>query len=291
MDQTSKKLIILIPIIVALSLGFGILLITENYSLEPTDERFVFVLAPLFFAISFIYSSVGFAGGSSYIAILVLAGVSLYTVPSIALLLNIIAAGMAFMNYARAGHFSLKFSLPFLSSIPFAFFAGLLVLPEASLALIFVIALFAASVALLTSGSRVKSQQEKIKKLNLSQMKMAIIGIPVGAVLGIVAGLVGIGGGIWLSPLLILSGLADPKRAAATASVFILTNSISGFLGHSISKPIDLSLLVPLAFVVLAGGFIGSRFGAFKFDHDKIRIIVGALVAVAGLSLTLKLLV
>jgi len=109
--------------------------------------------------------------------------------------------------------------------------------------------------------------------------------------LGSLAGLVGIGGGIWLSPLLIITGLADPKQAAATASIFILTNSISGFLGHSISKPIDLSLLVPLAFVVLAGGLIGSRLGAFKFDHDKIRIIVGAIVAVAGISLTFRLLI
>ena len=198
---------------------------------------------------------------------------------------------MAFLNYARARHFSLRFALPFLSSIPFAFFAGLLVLPEKNLALIFVIALFAASAALLTSGSKIKNQRDKIKKLNLSQLKIVMIGIPVGAVLGTVAGLVGIGGGIWLSPLLILTGLADPKQAAATASIFILTNSISGFLAHSISKPLDLSLLVPLAFVVLAGGFIGSRFGAFKFGHDKIRIIVGALVAVAGISLTLKLLV
>jgi len=254
-------------------------------------SELIFVLAPLFFAISFVYSSVGFGGGSSYIAILVLAGVSLYTVPPIALLLNIIVTGMAFMNYAKARHFSLKFSLPFLSSIPFAFFAGQLVLPQETLTLIFVTALFAASAALLTSGSRIKAQRAKIKKLNPSQMKIVMIGIPVGAVLGTVAGLVGIGGGIWLSPLLILAGLADPKQAAATASIFILANSVSGFLGHSISKPIDLSLLMPLAFVVLAGGFIGSRLGAFKFDHDKIRMIVGAIVAVAAISLALRLLV
>jgi uncharacterized membrane protein YfcA len=254
-------------------------------------SELMFLLAPLFFAVSFIYSSVGFGGGSSYIAILVLAGVSLYTVPSIALLLNIIAAGMAFINYAKARHFSLKFSLPFLSSIPFAFFAGQLVLPQESLTSIFIIVLFAASAALLVSGSRIKIQHAKIKKLNPSQAKIVMIGIPVGAVLGSLAGLIGIGGGIWLSPLLILTGLADPKQASATASIFILTNSISGFLGHSISKPIDLSLLVPLAFVVLAGGLIGSRLGAFKFDHDKIRIIVGAIVAVAGITLTLRLLV
>jgi uncharacterized membrane protein YfcA len=254
------------------------------------DQLTILILVPIFFAISFVYSSVGFAGGSSYIAILVLAGVSLYTVPPISLALNIIAAGMAFINYARARYFSLKFSLPFLSSLPFVFFAGLLVLPERSLVLIFVIALFAASAALLASSSKIRTQPNKIRKFNLSNTKLALIGVPVGAVLGVVAGLVGIGGGIWLSPLLILSGLADPKRAAATASFFIVTNSIIGLLAHSINRSIDVSLLAPLAVVVLAGGFIGSKFGAFKLDHDKIIIIVAAVVAVAGIELTIKLL-
>ena len=254
-----------------------------------SDQLIILILVPIFFAISFVYSSVGFAGGSSYIAILVLAGVGLYTVPPISLALNIIAASMAFINYSRARYFSLKFSLPFLSSVPFVFFAGLLVLPERSLVLIFVIALFAASASLLAASSKIKTQSNKIRKLNFSNTKLALIGVPVGAVLGVVAGLVGIGGGIWLSPLLILSGLADPKRAAATAR-FIVTNSIIGLLAHSISRSIDLSLLAPLAVVVLAGGFIGSKFGAFKLDHDKIKIIVAAVVAVAGIELTIKLL-
>jgi uncharacterized protein len=185
------------------------------------NDIIIYVLAPLFFAVSFVYSSVGFAGGSSYIAILVLAGISLYTAPSIALTLNILVASMAFINYARARHLSLKFSLPFLSSVPFAFYSGLLVLPEKSVALVFIIALFAASAALLTSGSIIKNQRDKIRELDLDKLKIVMIGIPVGAALGIVAGLVGIGGGIWLSPLLILTGLADPKQAAATASLYI----------------------------------------------------------------------
>jgi uncharacterized membrane protein YfcA len=109
-------------------------------------------------------------------------------------------------------------------------------LAEKNLSLIFVIALFAASAALFVSAMQIKTKQSyKIKKLNHCKLKIMIIGIPVGAVLGVVAGLVGIGGGIWLSPLLILTGLAAPKRAAATAAFFILTNSVVGFLAHSIS--------------------------------------------------------
>jgi uncharacterized membrane protein YfcA len=82
--------------------------------------------------------------------------------------------------------------------------------------------------------------------------------------------------------------MADPKRAAATSSIFIVANSISGFLGQSVSKPIDLAVLLPLALVVLGGGLLGSMLGALRLDHDKIRIIVGAIVAIAGLNLMIK---
>jgi uncharacterized protein len=251
------------------------------------------VLVPLFFAISFVYSSVGFGGGSSYTAILILAGISIFSVPPISLLLNIIVSCMAFLSYIKAQFFSPKLSLPFLSSIPFAFYTGQMILPQKTITIIFIITLFAASAALLTSKKATKKKQESGTKrsTNLNYIKMAIIGIPIGALLGSVAGLIGIGGGIWLSPLLILTGLANPKQSAATASLFILTNSISGFAAHSISKPLDLYFLLPLACVVLAGGIIGSRLGAFRFDHDKIRMIIGAIVAVAAINLTIKLLV
>jgi uncharacterized membrane protein YfcA len=257
------------------------------------NDLALLVLVPLFFAISFVYSSVGFGGGSSYTAILILAGISIFSVPPISLVLNVIVSCMAFLSYIKAQYFSPKLSLPFLSSIPFAFYTGQMILPQKTITIIFIITLFAASAALLTSKRATKNQQESETKrsTNLNYIKMAIIGIPIGALLGSVAGLVGIGGGIWLSPLLILTGLANPKQSAATASLFILTNSISGFAAHSISKPLDLYFLLPLACVVLAGGIIGSRLGAFRFDHDKIRMIIGAIVAVAAVNLTIKLLV
>lgn len=257
------------------------------------NDLTLLVLVPLFFAISFVYSSVGFGGGSSYTAILILAGISIFSVPPISLVLNVIVSCMAFLSYIKAQYFSPKLSLPFLSSIPFAFYTGQMILPQKTITIIFIITLFAASAALLTSKRETKNQQESETKrsTNLNYIKMAIIGIPIGALLGSVAGLVGIGGGIWLSPLLILTGLANPKQSAATASLFILTNSISGFAAHSISKPLDLYFLLPLACVVLAGGIIGSRLGAFRFDHDKIRMIIGAIVAVAAINLTIKLLV
>lgn len=247
-------------------------------------DQSLFLLVPVFFGISFIYSSVGFGGGSSYIAVLVLVGISLYTIPTIALPLNIIVASISMYHYVRAKQFSFRFSLPFTSSIPSSFIASMIVLSVKYTIIIFVIALFSSSIALLISGLK-KFQGSANFGLRMNKTKLAIVGIPIGIILGAIAGFVGIGGGIWLSPLLILSGLANPKMAAATASFFIITNSISGFIAHSISKPIDPYFLLPLVVTVIVGGFLGSKLGAFKFNHNKIRIIVGIVVAIAGMDL------
>jgi len=247
------------------------------------------LLAPLFFAISFIYSSVGFAGGSSYIAILVLLGFDLYTIPPISLALNIVVSSAALFNYLKAKHLSIRLSGPLLISIPFAFAAGSIVLPEKMLILIFVIALFSASAMLFLSSNTIKIRHDKVRKMNLNFRRIALITFPLGALLGSISGLVGIGGGIWLSPILMITGLANPKQAAASASLFIFTNSISGLVAHSITKELDLALILPLMSVVAIGGFLGSRLGAFKFRHETLILIVGGLVAVAGINLTTKL--
>jgi uncharacterized membrane protein YfcA len=214
----------------------------------------------------------------------------LYTVPPISLALNIIVSSAAFFNYLKAGHLSLRLSFPLLISIPFAFIGGSIILSEKMLTLIFVISLFSASAALLLSGRRrITFQREKIRKMNLNFGRTALITTPLGALLGSISGLVGIGGGIWLSPILIMSGLANPKQAAASASLFILTNSISGFIAHTITKDIDFGLIIPLSIVVLIGGLMGSRLGALKFDHQKIIIIIGILVALAAINLATRL--
>jgi len=175
--------------------------------------------------------------------------------------------------------------LPFLASIPFAFYAGTLNFDESTLAIVFVVALLASSTIIFTSSYSIKKREQQINSRDISSRKLTIIGTPIGAVIGSIAGLVGVGGGIWLSPFLILSRLAVPKRAAATASFFILTNSIGGFAGHVSTKPINFEFVLPLLAVVMIGGFLGSRFGAFKIDHNVIRMIVGCIVAVAAINI------
>lgn len=205
------------------------------------------------------------------------------------LALNIVVASTALFNYLRAGHLSLRISIPLLISVPFAFIGGSTILPEKTLIIIFVSALFSASVMLLLSGNQIKIRQEKIRKLNLSLPRLSLITLPLGALLGTISGLVGIGGGIWLSPILILTGLANPKTAAASASLFIFTNSVSGLVAHSITQEVDFALILPLALVVLLGGFLGSMLGAFKMSHEKLIFIVGIIVAVAGINLATRL--
>ena len=214
----------------------------------------------------------------------------MYTVPPISLALNIIVSSATLFNYIKAGHLSLRLSFPLLISVPFAFIGGSIILPEKMLTLIFVISLFSASATLLLSGRRrITFQHEKVRKMNLNFVKTTLITTPLGALLGSISGLVGIGGGIWLSPILIMSGLANPKQAAASASLFILTNSISVFIAHTITKNIDFDLIIPLSIVVLIGGLMGSRLGALKFDHQKIIIIIGILVALAAINLATRL--
>ena len=137
------------------------------------------------------------------------------------LALNIVVASIALFNYLRAGHLSLRISIPLLISVPFAFIGGSTILPEKTLILIFVIALFSASAMLLLSGNQIKIRQEKIRKLNLSLPRLSLITLPLGAILGTVSGLVGIGGGIWLSPILILTGLANPKTVLRPQQVYL----------------------------------------------------------------------
>jgi len=175
--------------------------------------------------------------------------------------------------------------LPFLLSIPFAFYVGTLNFDQSTLAIVFVIALLASSTVLFTSSYSVKKRQQQINSRDISPRKLTFLGLPIGAVLGSIAGLVGIGGGIWLSPLLILSRLAVPKRVATTASFFILTNSIGGFAGHALTKPINFELVLPLLAVVMIGGFLGSRMGTLKIDHNVIRMIIGCIVTAAAINI------
>jgi len=187
----------------------------------------------LFFLVAFLYSIVGFGGGSSYLAILVLAGLTYQTIPPIALLCNLIVVTGGFIHFYRAGHFNLNRVLPFvITSIPMAYWGGRMLINEKVFSLLLGFSLLAVAVRLfLPDISNDEARQ-------MSGKQEWLVGLPVGALLGFLAGVLGIGGGIFLSPLLLLMRWVNVKQAAAAASFFILVNSIAGLAGQATKGPV-----------------------------------------------------
>jgi uncharacterized membrane protein YfcA len=214
-------------------------------------------LAVVFCIIAFFYSSVGFGGGSSYTAVLALAGFSAAAIPVVALSCNLVVATGGAIRFIRMGHFPWKRMMPlFLLSIPFAYLAGRYKIPPSAYFILLGFALAAA--AFLLWRKRAVSEKETLRPLNRYS------GLGIGAGLGTLSGLTGIGGGIYLSPVLMLRKWATPKEAAATASIYIVMNSIAGLLGQ-LSKPGSAeyaAMILPLGGAVLLGGTLGSRLGS-----------------------------
>jgi len=240
----------------------------------------LYLLIPFFFAAAFLYSSVGHGGASSYLAILVLAGYPREAIAPTVLVLNILATLVGSMNYFRAGHLELRLLLPFiLTSIPAAFLGGSLRLSDATLSAILGSALLLAGLRFLTVTKPIVAKQALSPKLLFS------IGLPVGFALGFLAGLIGIGGGIFLSPLLLLMGWADAKKTAALSAAFILLNSLSGLAAQILKGTSDWTLLGVLAVTVLIGGGLGSYIGAFRLLPVTLQRLLGLVLLVAGLKL------
>ncbi len=182
------------------------------------------IILPIFFFITAIlYSSVGFGGGSTYLALLLIWDTPYYIFPVIALFCNIIVVTGNSVNYIRAGNHNLKLLLPFLiGSIPFAYIGGTLIINKEIFEILLFLVLSVAGILLLMSNKAYENKDIIVKKLNI------FISVIIGSLLGLISGIVGIGGGIFLSPILFLLKADKPKNIITTASLFILVNSISG---------------------------------------------------------------
>ena len=239
-----------------------------------------FILVPLFFAAAFLYSSVGHGGASSYLAILVLAGYPREAIAPTVLALNILVTLLGAINYYRAGHFDARLLLPFiLTSIPAAYVGGSMRVSEETFSLILGLTLLVAGVRLVIFAKPIAAKQLLSRKLLFG------VGLPVGFALGFLSGLIGIGGGIFLSPLLLFMGWADAKKTAAISAAFILLNSLSGLTAHIIKGAADWTLLGVLAITVLIGGGIGSYIGAFRLLPITLQRLLGAVLLLAALKL------
>ncbi len=247
-----------------------------------SDLNFVFFV--IFFAVALIYSSVGLGGGSSYTALMVLFGVQTAAIPLISLVLNVFVTTIGSYHFIKHNHGRFKLIFPFLiSSVPAAYLGGTIHLPKQYFYIILLI-------SLIFVAFRIYVWQDTAFKLNLSSFSQMVLCLVSGAVLGLIAGIVGIGGGIYLVPLIILLGLGTHKEAAACGSIFIWLNSVSGLIARLQFNAIDLKSYLPLIAVVLAGGFIGSFMGAVKLSHKTMEKILGSVVLIAIVFLSKKIL-
>lgn len=228
--------------------------------------------------VAFLYSSVGHAGASGYIAVMTLFGLAPNVIKPAALVLNILVASIGAWQFWRAGHFSWRLFWPFaLLAMPMAFAGGYWNLPAHLFkVLVGFVLLFSAAMFLFRPANDTVAREPN-----------RTVAIVSGGALGLLAGLTGTGGGIFLTPLLLLMRWARTKTVAAMSALFILVNSIAGLAGNISSTRNLPSFAFVLAGAAVVGGAAGSYFGSRRFDHVVIKRLLAVVLTIAGLKLIL----
>lgn len=229
-------------------------------------------------AVAFLYASVGHGGASGYLAVMALLGVAPILMKSSALVMNLAVSLFSFIGFYRAGYFKLKLFWPFaLASIPMSFLGATFVLPDSIYKKIL-------AMCILISIARMLFQFERNDEPNRPIPLWAALGT--GSAIGLISGMIGIGGGIILSPIMLLMRWAKIKETAAVSALFIFVNSVSGLIG-AVSKG-TLVLGEDLIFAVLAtivGGAIGAYFGSHRFNIPTLRYLLALGLGIACLKL------
>ena len=244
------------------------------------------ILSILFFIIAILYSSVGFGGGSSYLALLLIWEVPYYIFPVIALSCNIIVVSGNCFNYSKAGNLNLRLLLPYIvGSIPLAFIGGSLPIEKRIFEILLFVVLTIAGFLLLFKFKLYDDKKIIYKKIP------NIISVIIGGILGFISGVVGIGGGIFLSPILFLLKAGRPKHIITVASMFILINSIFGIFGQ-LTKNLVLTEIINYWFLFLAvfiGGQIGNFLNIKMFPARILALITSGLVIFVAARMGFKL--
>jgi uncharacterized membrane protein YfcA len=228
--------------------------------------------------VALLYSSVGHAGASGYIAVMALFGLEPAVIKPTALVLNILVAAIATRQFRRAGYFDPALFWPFaLAAVPFAFLGGYLTVPAA---------VFKKLVGLVLwfSAARLAFSPRAAEGRRRPSIAASVL---IGAGLGLLSGMTGTGGGIFLTPLLLLMGWADAKQAAGVSAPFILLNSAAGLSGNVLSTARLPLVALPLAAAAVAGGIVGSTVGANRLSVRQVQACLAVVLAVAGAKLVL----
>ena len=234
------------------------------------------ILTIFFFITAILYSSIGFGGGSTYLALMLIWDIPFYIFPIIALICNIIVVSGNSVNFIRTKNINLNLLTPYLiGSVPFAFFGASISIDKDIFEILLFLILLIAGIFLLIESKSFNKDQITIRQIS------KVFAVFIGSIIGFVSGLVGIGGGIFLSPILFLLKSGYPKHVTSTASLFILINSIFGVAGQ-LTKDMVLNEFLnywPLFISVLIGGQIGS-FLNIKFLSNKVLVLMTSFLVI-----------
>ena len=243
-------------------------------------------LSVLFLLTATLYSSVGFGGGSTYLALLLLWNTPYTIFPILALACNIAVVSGNSFNYIRNGHFNKSLLIPYLiGSIPSAYWGGSLVIDKNIFEIILFAVLLSAGILLLFNFKSFGSEKKSYKKIPL------YISVSIGSVLGFISGVVGIGGGIFLSPILFLLQAGKPRDIATTASIFILINSVSGLIAQLQKDHLRIEI-VDYWFLILSvviGGQIGNYLNLKILPSKGLAVLTAILVLFVALRMGYKI--
>jgi hypothetical protein len=236
------------------------------------------LLAALFFAAAVLYSSVGHGGASGYLAAMGLTGVPAAIMRPTALVMNVAVSSISLYKFARTGGFAWRLFLPFaVSAMPMAFIGGRTQLPVTWFAVLVGIVLLFSAARLFLDAVSERASSRPVRRLPPSWLALSL-----GAAIGLLSGLTGVGGGIFLSPLLVLTGWATVRESAAPTAAFILVNSVAGLLGLLSRQPTLPDALPYWVVAVVIGGFIGASFGSRRLGHNALRLALAAVLLIAG---------
>ncbi len=232
----------------------------------------------LFLTIATLYSSVGHAGASGYLAVMALMSFAPESIKPTSLILNVVVALIASIKYIRANYFDRKIFMSFIfTSIPMAFLGGYITIDPGYFKLFAGIFLVVSSI-LLMMRAYIKAPQSEIRSMPL------IYGLIIGSIIGLISGLIGVGGGIFLSPIIIMANWTTVKKASGIAALFILCNSLAGLGGHLTAlNRLDANTIYWILAVII-GGFLGSYLGTIKFGNKIIITCLFLILMTAGLK-------
>lgn len=236
------------------------------------------LIIPLIFFAALLYASVGHGGASGYLAVMALLSVAPESMRPAALALNVLVSSIALYKFYRVKAFSLQLLLPIIAgSIPFAFVGGLISLPATIYKPIIGVVLIVAAWQIFVQSKHVPTT------IKQSPSKFALFGM--GSGLGLLSGLTGVGGGIFLSPILILMNWAETKMISGIASAFILVNSLSGLAGVLTQNYVLPNGLIYWALAAVSGGLIGAEYGSRRLANPTIRQLLALVLVIAGMKM------